>query len=319
MARSRRSPDGNPPHIRALPPWWIFVLLAGVSFAVLHWLAQPVEPLKDPGKTASFAVQSFIRALALVGQFAVPPALLFIGLLVAIGAARNRGKAPSIDPGIGDISIADADNSTGLEPDRYGMWKETNPGTGPSAARKDAWSLELLRILEWKRFEEVCAAYFEALGFRSRLARAGADGGVDVHLYQPESRSPCILVQCKAWRVYKVGVAQIRELFGVMAADRVGEGILVTTGAFTPDARSFAEGKNIHLIDGAEFIQKVTALAPEKQTALLNLATAGDFTTPTCASCGIKMIRRRPRNGGEAFWGCINYPRCRTILKAYSD
>jgi restriction system protein len=176
-----------------------------------------------------------------------------------------------------------------------------------------------LRLLEWKRFEEVCAAYFEALGFRARIARAGADGGVDVHLYEEGIALPCILVQCKAWRVYKVGVAEIGELFGVMAADKVGEGILVTTGVYTPDARSFADGKNLHLIDGAEFIQKITALPPEKQTALLSLATAGDYTTPTCASCGIKLILRRPRNGGETFWGCSNYPRCRTIMNARSD
>lgn len=113
MARSRRSPDNNPSRIFSLPPWWAFVILAGVSFAVLHWLAQPIEPLKDPNKIADFLGQSLIRAVALLGQYVIPLALLFIGLLVASRAARNRGNAPRIDPGIGDISAADAESSTG--------------------------------------------------------------------------------------------------------------------------------------------------------------------------------------------------------------
>ena len=30
------------------------------------------------------------------------------------------------------------------------------------------WSPELLKQLEWRRFEELCAAYYEALGFSVR-------------------------------------------------------------------------------------------------------------------------------------------------------
>jgi len=45
-----------------------------------------------------------------------------------------------------------------------------------------------------------------------------------------------------------------------------------------------------------------------------SFATAGDYTTPTCASCGVKMIVRTPKAGGKAFWGCVNYPRCTMII-----
>jgi len=38
------------------------------------------------------------------------------------------------------------------------------------------WTLELLRHLEWRRFEELCTAYFEALGFTASVTRSRADG-----------------------------------------------------------------------------------------------------------------------------------------------
>lgn len=34
----------------------------------------------------------------------------------------------------------------------------------------------------------------------------------------------------------------------------------------------------------------------------------------TCASCGIKLVERTPAKGGAGFWGCSNYPRCKSRL-----
>ncbi|MDP5239652.1 topoisomerase DNA-binding C4 zinc finger domain-containing protein [Uliginosibacterium sp. 31-16] len=41
----------------------------------------------------------------------------------------------------------------------------------------------------------------------------------------------------------------------------------------------------------------------------MELATEGDWTTPTCGHCGIKMVAREGKSG--SFWGCRNFPRCR--------
>nr|WP_264178093.1 restriction endonuclease [Dechloromonas denitrificans] len=56
------------------------------------------------------------------------------------------------------------------------------------------------------------------------------------------------LVQCKQWKVAKVGVATVRELYGVMTAERAVGGFVVASGEFTDDARSFAEGRSIQLV-----------------------------------------------------------------------
>jgi restriction system protein len=178
-----------------------------------------------------------------------------------------------------------------------------------------SWSLDLLRALEWKRFELVCAAYFEAIGMRTKVAREGADGGVDIQLYKENDARPSAIAQCKAWKVYDVDVKPVRELYGVMARQGVTQGIFLTTGRFTREARSFPKGNELLLWDGEQLLAKIRDLPPETRAELLRIATEGDFTTPTCASCGIKLVKRSPRDGGESFWGCRNYPRCRMIMK----
>jgi restriction system protein len=184
-------------------------------------------------------------------------------------------------------------------------------GSGRSAARSKAetaqWTPELLKRLEWRRFEELCVAYFEELGFRTDLAYSG-DG---INLYAGGSESASIIVQCKPWNAYRVGINPVRGLRGAMASENVVEGVLVTAGKFTQEARDFAGKEKISLIDGAELLGKIAALLPEKALALLKVATQGDFLTPTCPSCAIKMISRKSTKHGRKFWGCRNYPRCK--------
>ena len=179
-------------------------------------------------------------------------------------------------------------------------------------------TLDLLGRLEWKRFEQVVAAYFECQGLKATVARVGADGGVDVTLCRPPETKVESLVQCKAWHLYDVGVKPIRELYGVMAAESVPHGVFATTGQYTGEARSFARGKNLLLMDGADLLQAIRKLSPEDRRRLHQVATTGDYTTPTCPRCGQKMVRRvgaKGKGNGVPFWGCRGYPRCRAILK----
>src|SRR5258708_34345410 len=44
------------------------------------------------------------------------------------------------------------------------------------------WTLDLLKKLEWRRFEELCAAYFGVLGFAARTTRVAAAGGAAIDL-----------------------------------------------------------------------------------------------------------------------------------------
>ena len=173
------------------------------------------------------------------------------------------------------------------------------------------WTPELLKQIEWRRFEELCAAYFQALGFRTDVVPAGAGGGVDINLYEQGAERASTLVQCQPWNAYRVGIKPVRGLLGAMASGNVGEGVMVTSGKFTQEARDFARKEKIKLVDGAELLVKFADLEPEKAVGLLRFATQGDFQTPTCPTCAVKMIPRKSTTHGRKFWGCRNYPSCK--------
>jgi Restriction endonuclease/Topoisomerase DNA binding C4 zinc finger len=176
------------------------------------------------------------------------------------------------------------------------------------------WSPELLRQLEWRRFEELCVAYYEALGLTTRISPGGADGGVEIALYERRAEAPFALARCKAWDAYRVGEKSVRELSRAMVAAKFTEGVLLTSGRFTQEALALARNERIELIDGAALLGKIDALPADKSLGLLKFATQGDFITPTCPACSIKMISRQSTREGRKFWGCRNYPACKQTL-----
>ena len=188
------------------------------------------------------------------------------------------------------------------------------PSAVPWKLDTTQWSAELLRRLEWRRLEEVCVAYFEALGYATRVAPAGADGAVDISLVAEGEEKPSVLLQCKAWDAYGIGIKRLLALSAAMSAAGVAEGMLVTPGRFTPEAKTFAAKNNIRLIDGAALLAKFAELATDKGVELLRFATDGDFVTPTCPACAQKMMARQSTAGGRKFWGCRNYPRCKQTI-----
>jgi len=73
------------------------------------------------------------------------------------------------------------------------------------------WTPELLKQLEWRRFEELCVAYYQALGFTTHLSGAGADGSVDIVLQSQDSEQPFSVARCKAWDAYRVGTKAVKS------------------------------------------------------------------------------------------------------------
>jgi restriction system protein len=173
------------------------------------------------------------------------------------------------------------------------------------------WTPELLKELEWRRFEELCVAYYQALGFTTNIEGIGADGGVDIVLSMPPATSPASVARCKAWDAYRVGIKSVKELRISATAAKIADAVLLTSGRFTQEALDLAAKEKIEMIDGNGLLLKIAALPTEKSAALLKFATAGDFLTPTCPRCSVKMTSRQSTKGGRKFWGCKNYPQCK--------
>ncbi len=176
-------------------------------------------------------------------------------------------------------------------------------------------SLEKLRETPWKDFEYLVAEAYRRQGYQVEYSLGrGADGGVDLTLHKDGHKS---LVQCKQWKVFSVGAPTVREMFGLMTAEKADQAIIVTTGNFTRDALDFAAGKPVTLVAGSELlalVQSVQTRPPGIESR--SIAPSSDSTAPACPLCGkpmVQRIARRGSNAGNRFWGCSAYPACKAI------
>jgi len=184
--------------------------------------------------------------------------------------------------------------------------------------------------MSWREFEVLVGEHFRHLGFSVRVTGGGGpDGGVDVLLQKGADH---YLVQCKHWRARRVGVEAVRELYGVMAAQRMAGGFVVTSGDFTEEARAFASGREVQLINGLALKQAVqaqsAAISPlnpqaalggqqalrESPTVVVAPATPTQLPSSAaatlCPVCTSSMVLRQVRNGsnaGQNFWGCSQF------------
>jgi restriction system protein len=175
-------------------------------------------------------------------------------------------------------------------------------------------NLESLRALSWSRFEQLVGEAFRRHGYSvEETGQGGADGGVDLLLRKDGAVT---LVQCKHWRSRQVGVAVVREMYGLMHHHRAAAVKIVCTGVFSSDCYRFAVGKPLELIDGEALneligkLKSVPSLEPVASSAP-SADPAAALVPPSCPQCAAIMVERKNRASGQAFWGCSTYPRCR--------
>ncbi|NUO86571.1 MAG: hypothetical protein HOQ37_10770, partial [Cupriavidus sp.] len=124
--------------------------------------------------------------------------------------------------------------------------------------------------------------------------------------------APVAVVQCKAWHK-PVKVEQVRALAGVMHEHKGRRGVFWSLSGYVGrPVQESAERAGIQLLDGAAIIERIRALDQYKQATLQAQAFKGDYRTPTCAACGVKLVVREGM--GAPFWGCSSYPRCKVTL-----
>lgn len=276
----------------ALLPWWAGVVLALASYLILSSIAgRPVSFGATGSPSASHVASAVVRGLAAVGQYILP--LMFLAA-AGLSVYRRRQR---------EQLLADA--------------------TRPTA-------VGVVDGMRWQEFEMLVGEAFRRQGYQVlESGGGGADGGVDLVLSRPSKNgTEKTLVQCKHWRAYKVGVDVVRELYGVMAARGAAAGIVVTSGQFTAEAKDFAQGRNVQLIDGPalQVVIRAARSHPKHQMARDTESTAAPASaetraarsgaSPACPACGKPMVQRTAKRGAQAgnrFWGCTGYPSCRGI------
>jgi restriction system protein len=302
---ARRKKKDNLVSVLIEVPWQVNIGLGCAAYVIFRWVLPGVlagnvlRPMLTPFFSLFAPVSSFFfvvtALLAFFKEKAKQKDLQNVAMRRApIAPLASPNQASIITSETNDVAIVQ--NTISTIP-------------APADTVHTTWTLEALCTLEWKRFELVCAKYYELLGFKADTLRCGPDGGIDIKLFKTDTTKPIAIVQCKAWNSNDVGVKELRELLGVMTHEKVNRGIFITTSGYTKDATAFGASSPIQMLNGATFLAKIQELTNEGQKALLDFAFDGDYKTPTCPSCGIKMMKRASKRG--SFFGCGNFPRCR--------
>lgn len=280
MGRRRSSVLHDIIDIGAMLPWWLCLIAAAASYLLFHSLSQlePGQPV--PREMGSYFVRTMVRTGAYYAQAGVPILLLLGALLSAFKRKRRAKVYDSV--------------------------------TGGGAVRSEREPQDKLDRLSWRHFEGLVQEYFHRDGYSVVETAEGPDGGIDLKL-RKEGRTAT--VQCKHWRHKKVDVRVVREQLGVMTANGADECLVVTSGGFTEEARSFSTGQPITLIDGEE-LRKLLGIFAWDRAGNGDARQEPAIRCPVCGSDMIMRTARRGVNAGKTFWGCSRFPNCRGIRQA---
>jgi restriction system protein len=189
------------------------------------------------------------------------------------------------------------------------------PGAGRQRLERSARGEDATAVdgMTWHHFELQIGEAFRLKGFTVvEIGGTGSDGGADLVLRKSsKTGNETFLVQCKHWKARKVGVGAARELYDVMAARGAAGGFVVTAGSFTKETQSFAEGRNIRLIDGTK-LAALLAASPARQPEPQR--SAADVTMVVCPACSQPMVLRTLKRGptaGQAVYACSTWPVCK--------
>jgi len=163
--------------------------------------------------------------------------------------------------------------------------------------------------LSWRQFVSQVSEAFSRKGFMVlNYLEGGPHGAVNIWL---RKNGQVLFVQCKHWKAKSVGAKAVRELYGIMTAESVRHGVIVTYGSFTPEAIKFARANSIALIDGPQLTRMIASVQQSGEMQ------AQQEAARSCPLCGSKMVPRIARNGpyaGKKFWGCSKFPDCRGLV-----
>jgi hypothetical protein len=128
------------------------------------------------------------------------------------------------------------------------------------AAREIASGLDVVRTMRWKDFSGYVVRSLEHRGFKIADAqRKAGEDGID---YVMERLGRKHLLQIKHGGAYHVSAVPVRRMIAQLATHDAAGGIVVTSGAFDPNAREAARGHNITLVDGEALWTQLKDMLP---------------------------------------------------------
>lgn len=281
--------------------WWLLALTGALVLLASYQL---------PGESA---LQTLALALRPVAWLA-----LLLGLVFVIYVRATRGRTRTADrdsashlaeddsqdgmtrPSVlAALGIGRASMSAELEPrfvDTIAVYpnppieSDADESTGDESATP-GWSPRVLKQIDWRHFDALCAAFFKQAGFSTSTQGLESEAGVDIWVqsrHMPEPR----IVRCRHWESQPVTVKELRDFLGTMSEQSLSHGTYVTSSTFMPDALEFAKANGIQTQDGAALLKLISHRTPEQQQALLDIAQGAEpsstpATTPVATPVAV--------------------------------
>ena len=111
--------------------------------------------------------------------------------------------------------------------------------------------LAALRAMPWEDFKHVISEAYRRQGYTVEESGSAA---FDFKLRKDDRTT---LVQCRRWKVNQVGIGPVRELFEALSKHDAFNCVCVAAGGFSGNAREFAAGKPVTLVNGAALAELV--------------------------------------------------------------
>jgi restriction system protein len=137
-------------------------------------------------------------------------------------------------------------------------WKQLR---APNPARV-AETLEKISRMSWRDFSGVVEDAFHQDGYSvSRLGGPQADFAIS-------KAGKVALVSCKRWKAASNGIEPLRDLHAEIEKQGAHEGIYLTTGAVSENARRFATDKKVQVVQGADLAKMLLAMRNNKEVTV---------------------------------------------------
>ena len=165
----------------------------------------------------------------------------------------------------------------------------------PSLFTPFAWSEELLAGLDWKRRLWLVMRLLSHGGYEPSVRWVRPDAAAAVMAKTAGSgtgSAASLLALCAPWGLRECGAGVVSDLFQAMTREGAARGLLVSASPFTAEARAFAAGRAITLVDGPSLCQSLRRLPADWQEACRQLLVSPDRDAPSCPLCGDPMTLR---------------------------
>ena len=128
--------------------------------------------------------------------------------------------------------------------------------------------IQSIQELSWLQFKELVAEAYRRSGYiLMENSTFTADPSVDLVMRKSAN---LYLVQCRYWQNRKLGLREVKNLLSLMHEKQASGVFLITTGIFTYEARHYAAGRPITLLDGIDLVELLDKAHSNPATKILN-------------------------------------------------